>query len=725
MCQKRKDMEKTNILIVGAGKGGCALLELLLDNDYVNISGVVDKDKSAPGLRIARDAGIPTAGDYADFIGKGKIDEVVNVTGSEEVQKELLRDTADEVEIIGGHSAKLMWRLVDERKRVGEHLRRSEKRFRMLAEASMEGVLVHDGKKIIEANNALADMMGYDPGKIVGTEVIDIVAPESHELVRKNIKQAYEKPYEAVGRKSDGSTFPILIRAKTYTYDGSSWRVAAIRDLSRQKKAEAALRENEQRLRLITENTSDLVAVTTLGGTYKYLSPSHKRILGYSPEELIGRSGYDYMHPKDIEQVENIALKYTENRLRSLFSKGQKFIGETLQYRFKNKAGQWRDIEATANIVWSSLDREFNVIFISRDITARKKMTEDMHRQRQLLSNILSNIPHYVFWKNTDLVYQGCNENFARVAGVGEPENIVGKTDYDLAWKKEEADFFRKCDKEVIKNRKPMLNIEEPQLQADGKEATLLTSKVPLVDSEGNVFGMLGIYADITDRKNMEEILRQSEAMYRTIFENTGSSMVIVDENLLITMSNDQFERLSGYSKKKLQGVKSLVDFIPEEDKRRIKEFHRLKMIDSEATPGSYELSFMDKNGEEKEIYVTVAVIPGMVKSVISILDISDLKENERELRRQKELLDNTNRALEHKLKELEQAAGHIKKLEGLVPICARCKKMRVEGGNPKEEKDWVSLEKYISERTDASFTHGLCPQCIREMYGSMGKGKE
>jgi hypothetical protein len=109
---------------------------------------------------------------------------------------------------------------------------------------------------------------------------------------------------------------------------------------------------------------------------------------------------------------------------------------------------------------------------------------------------------------------------------------------------------------------------------------------------------------------------------------------------------------------------------------------------------------------------------------VASLLDITEIKKTEFELIKRKELLYNTNKALEHKLKELQAATGHIKNLEGLVPICADCKKMLLEDEDPKDATAWVSLEKYISERTDASFTHGLCPDCMKKAYGRIRKRK-
>ncbi len=125
------------------------------------------------------------------------------------------------------------------------------------------------------------------------------------------------------------------------------------------------------------------------------------------------------------------------------------------------------------------------------------------------LSNILMHFPGYLYWKDKNSVYLGCNMNFAQVAGLSLPEDIIGKTDYDLAWGKTQADLFRKGDQEVLMGR-PLLNIEEPQLQADGRIAIALASKVPLWDKEGNISGIFGIYSDITERKNMEKNLLEA-----------------------------------------------------------------------------------------------------------------------------------------------------------------------------------------------------------------------
>lgn len=117
-----------------------------------------------------------------------------------------------------------------------------------------------------------------------------------------------------------------------------------------------------------------------------------------------------------------------------------------------------------------------------------------------MLQLVMDNIPQAIFWKDLNSVYLGCNRVFAVKAGAKSPSDIVGKTDYDLSWTKEESDFSRQCDEWVIDNDKPEYHIIESQKRVDGKLAWLDTNKIPLHNENGEVAGVLGTYEDITER---------------------------------------------------------------------------------------------------------------------------------------------------------------------------------------------------------------------------------
>ena len=128
--------------------------------------------------------------------------------------------------------------------------------------------------------------------------------------------------------------------------------------------------------------------------------------------------------------------------------------------------------------------------------------------------------------------------------------------------------------------------------------------------------------------------LRESEDKYRTIFETTGTATVIIEEDTTISLANKEFEKLSGYSKKEVEGKKKWTDFVANKDDfDRMMAYHTARRIDPNRAPRNYEYKFIDKHGTVKEVFATIAVIPGTKKSVGSFLDITRAKEMEHLLR--------------------------------------------------------------------------------------------
>lgn len=160
------------------------------------------------------------------------------------------------------------------------------------------------------------------------------------------------------------------------------------------------------------------------------------------------------------------------------------------------------------------------IVSLKRQIRERRKAEQAFRESQTLLTNILDSVPQGIFWKDRNSVYQGCNKIFATSAGLHNTAQIVGRTDFDMPWPQEDAEAYRADDRYVMEHNSPKRHMEEPLRQFDGSLLVVETTKVPLVDDAGNLYGVLGVFNDITERKKREEALRESERTYRELVEN-------------------------------------------------------------------------------------------------------------------------------------------------------------------------------------------------------------
>lgn len=158
---------------------------------------------------------------------------------------------------------------------------------------------------------------------------------------------------------------------------------------------------------------------------------------------------------------------------------------------------------------------EWSASGVAIDQTERENFVRNLEEESTVLRDVLSNIPHCVFWKDRNSVYRGANARFLQSAGARDVKEIVGKTDYDMPWTRAEADAYRGYDAELMASGESRLNIEETQLQADGNEVHVVTSKVPLRNAQGEVTGILGIYMDISElRKVQRQVTEQDKRLH-------------------------------------------------------------------------------------------------------------------------------------------------------------------------------------------------------------------
>ena len=135
---------------------------------------------------------------------------------------------------------------------------------------------------------------------------------------------------------------------------------------------------------------------------------------------------------------------------------------------------------------------------------------QSLARERAILQYVVDNVPYCIFWKDRESRYLGCNKNFAALDGRSDPRELIGKTDYDTAWRAH-ADDYRRFDRETMERGVPLLNQEEITHDDKGRQMVILTSKVPLRNEAGEVIGLLGIIVDITQRKQIESDLERAK----------------------------------------------------------------------------------------------------------------------------------------------------------------------------------------------------------------------
>jgi PAS domain S-box-containing protein len=125
---------------------------------------------------------------------------------------------------------------------------------------------------------------------------------------------------------------------------------------------------------------------------------------------------------------------------------------------------------------------------------------------------------------------------------------------------------------------------------------------------------MLAEGSDITEQKRVEEALRESESLYRAIFENTGNASIIIDENTIIQLCNTEWVNLAGYSREEMEGKMSWTNFVVREDLDRMKKYHQARRIDPSAAPMKYEFRYLKRNGEIRHMVNQVGMVPGTKK---------------------------------------------------------------------------------------------------------------
>ena len=319
----------------------------------------------------------------------------------------------------------MLLRDVTEQKRAEEALKESEERHRGVLEQMEEGYFEVDlAGNLVFFNDSVCRILGYPRGELIGMNHRDFVDQESAEEVYRHFNRVYRTGESVKGfdwelTKKDGGRLYVetsVSLRKSPEGEPVGFK-GVIRDVSERKKAETARRKSEERFRSLVQNASDLITVVDQTGTITYESPSKERILGYGPQELVGRPVLEHVHPDDLAQVSAEFI--------SVLSSPGYLSEEPAEFWYRHAEGTWRYLEALAA---NLLDDPSvgSIVITSRDVTERKLAEEDLKDSEERFRSLVQNASDIISILNPDGTIRYVSPSVEWVLGH-QPEERVGR----------------------------------------------------------------------------------------------------------------------------------------------------------------------------------------------------------------------------------------------------------------------------------------------------------
>jgi PAS domain S-box-containing protein len=373
----------------------------------------------------------------------------------------------------------------------------------------------------------------------------------------------------------------------------------------KQAKGEEKLRETKDYLDDIITSSADAIVVVDMAGIVRSWNTAAEDYMGYTAEEVIGTNNKKFFaDSKEAERIMRIVQRdgALKNYKTTLLNKDKRPV----------------HISMSAALLKDKDGVPIGTVRVSRDVTKEELLEEEIKEERDNLNLILESMDDGVYIVSKDYEVEFMNKVLIDAFGYH-----VGEICYDVFHNREEP--CPQCKNTAVMKGETV----RWEWHSRRQNKTYDLVETPQKNIDGTI-SKLTIFRDISDRKRMEEELKEAEERYRVIFEHALTALCVIEHGEAVSLANKEFETLSGYTREEIRG-KKWTDFIADVDKERVQNYCEERRKGE--APACCPFKFVNRTGEIRHVNAWIEPIPGANTCIASLLDITELKRKENELR--------------------------------------------------------------------------------------------
>ena len=520
---------------------------------------------------------------------------------------------------------------IDDEKAARAALADSERMFQTLTESMSAMVLMYEldlqlvdradcetmPQRVVYANKAVEDITGYSPEELMGTDALSTLRLDEDSKERMRVLRD-----EALKGNVKNMSLELKITTKNgdhrwiestgaifQTANGPAKVIVAM-DITEKKKAQEALALSERKFRTLADTTSAHISIGAEGrflyannAVLEYYDMSWEELSKKDPHEVLAEqahaAGHAAFDKAMAEGRDDVRFEYCEDRPNG-------------ERRWFQVNGTIIEFEGEPAWLWTSFD-------VTDHKLAKRQVEESERKFRALAESTTARIG---ITRGNRFVFA----NKTLLDRVGMTWEELSRTDPADTLAPDAAEVGSRAFAEAEESRRDTFSFE--YREEDGSWTEMSACRIEMDGEEAWIWTSF----DITAHKRVQEALRESEDRYRAIFNTSGTGMITFGDDKLITLANDEFASITGYSREEVEGKVPWTAFFRGEALQKMERYHERRTADPGSLPGSYEAELVDRRGARREGIVNINVVPGTDQRVASFLDITERKRAEAQM---------------------------------------------------------------------------------------------